>query len=104
MKPQEIVKMFREPIERAVFEKLREDNVEAFNGVLIPSNTLFEFISPKDTVDLDFEIQENDSDGVLILIHWIGAFISTCYFPQSRRCALEMLLVIGRASSLEIRL
>lgn len=41
---------------------------------------------------------------MLILVHWIGSFLSTCYFPQSRRCALEMLQVIGRASSLEIRL
>lgn len=38
------------------------------------------------------------------MIQWIGTFIGTCFFPQTRRCALEMLLVIARSSSLEIRL
>lgn len=104
LKPQEVSRKFREPIERVIFEKLREDDIEHYNYVLIPSCSLFEFLSPTAGEPLDFEVTDADRDSVLILIHWIGVFMSTCYYPQSRRCALEMLLVIGAASSLQIRL
>lgn len=101
----EIQKKFFEPIERIIFEKLREDNILEYNSVLIPSSSQFEFIGPQDQgQQLDFEISEEDKDSAIILIQWIGTFIGTCFFPQTRRCALEMLLVIARASSLEIRL
>lgn len=101
----DIQKKFFEPIERIIFEKLREDNILEYNSVLIPSSSQFEFIGPQDEgQQLDFEISEEDKDSAIILIQWIGTFIGTCFFPQTRRCALEMLLVIARASSLEIRL
>lgn len=96
--------MFKEPIERVIFEKLREDDIEDYNSVLVPSSTLFDFLAPASKEPLKLKITEDDKESMLILIHWIGAFLSTCYYPQSRRCALEMLLVIGRASDLEIRL
>jgi hypothetical protein len=35
----QIQKMFFEPIERIIFEKLREDNIMEYNSVLIPSCT-----------------------------------------------------------------
>ena len=40
--------MLKEPIERVIFEKIKDDLIEHYNGVLIPSqNSLecFEFIS-----------------------------------------------------------
>lgn len=104
LKPSEVSRKFREPIERVIFEKLREDDILDYNDVLIPSGTLFDFLAPTSAEPLDFEITDADKDSVLILIHWIGVFMSTCYYPQSRRCALEMLLVIGAASSLQMRL
>ena len=79
--PSAVLKMFHEPIERMVFEKLKEDNISHINSVLIPSCNLFEFISPTDQEPLRFEITEDDQESIIILIHWIGAFIGTCYFP-----------------------
>ena len=34
--PLDVQKMFLEPIEKTIFEKLREDNIEDHNDVLIP--------------------------------------------------------------------
>lgn len=83
---------------------MKEDDILHYNTALIPSCSLFDFLSPTSGEPLDFEITEADKESILILIHWIGVFMGTCYYPQSRRCALEMLLVIGAASSLQIRL
>lgn len=99
--PVQVSKMFREPIERVIFENLREDDILHYNSVLKPT---FDFLEPTSSVSLGFKPGQADRDSSLILIHWIGAFLSTCYYPQSRRCALEMLMVVGRESSLEIRL
>ena len=35
-KPLEVQMMFLEPVEKTIFEKLREDNIEDHNEVLIP--------------------------------------------------------------------
>lgn len=79
-KPKEISRYFKEPIERMVFEKLREDNIAHFNSVLVP--TQFEqFISQTDDKDLGIEISEDDKDSLIIVIHWIGNFLTTCYYP-----------------------
>ena len=67
--------MLFEPIERTVFDKIREDNVVDFNNILIPSCTMFEFINCTDEGPLPFEITENDKDSAMILVHWIGSFI-----------------------------
>ena len=121
----EVQKMFLEPIERTIFEKLREDNIAEHNEVLIPRAgdvpvpsdeafkkqgldpsqvKAFDFIANEKIGEEKFTISKSDKESAIILIHWIGTFISTCFFPQTRRCALEMLLVIAKASSLEIRL
>jgi len=104
MSSKEVTRMFKEPIERTVFEKLREDNIVEYNDVLIPSCSQFELLAPNSDIELEPELRDTDKESAIVLIHWIGAFISTCYFPQSRRCALEMLLIIGRSSSLDLRL
>jgi hypothetical protein len=76
--PSEVSKMFHEPIERVIFEKLKEDSIVDLNSIIVPSCTLFSFISNE---PLDFNITEDDKESVITLIHWIGAFIGTCYFP-----------------------
>jgi len=119
-KPLEVQKMFLEPIERTIFEKLREDNIEDHNRVMIPRQGPagedadsaryhvqgFDFIKIKDDEESKelAKIEKADKESAMILIHWIGTFINTCFFPQTRRCALEMLLVIANESSLETRL
>ena len=107
--PRDVLKMFYEPIERQVFEKLRADDITSVNSALVPAcledlSEYFNFIDATDNQPLDFECADSDKQSIIVLIHWIGAFISTCYFPQTRRCALEMLLVIGKHSTLDIRL
>lgn len=104
MLPKDIHRKFREPIERLVFDKIRQDNMASLNEDLVPSNTLFEFLSFDNSDILNFDIKEQDKDSVIIFILWIGSFIGTCYYPQTRRCALELLLNIAKESSLEIRL
>lgn len=44
--------MFREPIERVIFEKLREDDILDYNSVLKPT---FDFLDPKSSEDLGFK-------------------------------------------------
>lgn len=116
----EVQKKFLEPIEKTIFEKLREDNIEDHNEVLIPRQGPaggdedgsryhvegFDFIKINDGEESKelAEIGKADKESAIILIHWIGTFINTCFFPQTRRCALEMLLVIAKVSSLETRL
>lgn len=64
----EIQMKFCEPIEKVIFEKLREDNIIEYNSVLIPSSTQFEFIDANNQDELDFEITSNDKDSAIILI------------------------------------
>jgi len=94
--------MFQEPMERSVFDKLTEDSIIEHNRVLIPTCHLFEFLKPEDEQATLVRVESKES--AIVLIHWIGVFIGTCFFPQTRRCALEMLLQIAKASSLEVRL
>lgn len=105
IKPSKVSKMFHEPIERIIFEKLREDgmnennedDIEAHhNRGLYPGKGMFDFLPLSNKRVLDFDIENEDKEAVIILIHWIGAFVGTCFYPQSRRCAIEMLQVIGR--------
>ena len=103
-KPNEVSKMFKEPMERVIFDKLREDGIEAFKTKLVPGEPLYEFLSPSNKEEQDFEITQGNKDSIIIMIHWIGAFLNTCYYPQTRRCALEILMQVGRASSLDVRL
>ena len=93
-------KKFLEPIEKTIFEKLRRDNIEDHNEVLVPH---FDFLQIEEFKDLG-QVGTSEKESAIILIHWIGTLINTCFFPQTRRCALEMLLVIGKASSFETRL
>ena len=81
LKPIEVSKMFKEPLERIIFDKLREDGIEAFNTKLIPGEPMFNFLSPSDKQEQDFEIKQGDKDSIIVMIHWIGAFINTCYYP-----------------------
>ena len=59
--------MFKEPIERIIFEKLREDNVEDINRGLTPNPDILPFIGMVDQ-NLDFETTQKDNDSAIILI------------------------------------
>jgi hypothetical protein len=59
--------MFKEPIERIIFEKLREDNVEDINRGLTPNAEILPFIGMVDQ-NLDFETTQKDNDSAIILI------------------------------------
>jgi hypothetical protein len=50
------------------------------------------------------KLNEQDRDSIIVVVHWIGAAIDTCFFPSSRRCALELLLVIGKQLPIDLRL
>lgn len=102
MDNQSVQALFLEPMERSVFDKLTEDSVVEHNRVLIPTCNLFDFLAPED--EQAALIRAESKESAIILINWIGVFIGTCFFPQTRRCALEMLLQIAKASSLEVRL
>jgi hypothetical protein len=87
-----------------VFDLIREDDINNHNRILIPSCSLFEFIEQDSISPHKWDIMQQDKESASIIIQQIGTFIETCYFPQTKRCALEMLLLIGRESTLEIRL
>lgn len=77
--------MFSEPIEPAVFERLRDDTIKQYEAYLVPSNELFWFLStermedPESTVA--FQVTQDDRDAIIVVVHWIGVFITSCYYP-----------------------
>ena len=48
--------------------------------------------------------KQDDKEAILVTVHWIGAFIGTCYYPQSKCCGLEMLYKMAVESTIDIRL
>ena len=52
----------------------------------------------------DHKVTQDDKDAILVAVHWIGVFITTCYYPQSRCCGLEMLEKMAIESSMDTRL
>lgn len=74
-----VLAMFKEPIERSIFDKLTEDGIVEHNRVLIPTCNLFDFL---ETDDEQATIIRNESkESAIILTNWIGVFISTAYYP-----------------------
>ena len=90
-----------EPHERAVFERLREDDILSHNSGLAPTSELFQFMALDKLDEVDCKA---DAESIGVVTHWLGTFLPTCFFPQSRRLALELFKVIGEHSSLELRL
>jgi hypothetical protein len=45
-----------------------------------------------------------DREAILVAVHWVGVFMTSCLYPQSKLQALEMLLKMGQASSIDYRL
>jgi hypothetical protein len=52
----------------------------------------------------DFTPSHEDKESIIVAVHWIGAFLTSCYYPQSRLCGLEMLLKMAIESNIEVRL
>jgi hypothetical protein len=105
-----VTEKFHEPIEPLVFERLREDTIEKYNGFLVPSKELFVFLS-HDNLEALYqsypdgqETTQNDREAIMVAAHWIGTMLPSCYYPQSKLCALEMLLKIALESSFDSRL
>jgi len=40
----------------------------------------------------------------VVAVHWVGSLIGSCFYPQTRTCALEMLYKMALESSIDIRL
>lgn len=75
-----------EPHERVIFNKIREDNIVFTNDQLQPTCQLFPFM------DLGVQMQiKPDPDSISVIAQWIGTFLPTSFYPQTRRMALEML-------------
>lgn len=77
----QIQKKFFEPMERTIFDFIRDDAINDHNGILIPSCSLFEFIEQDSISPHKWEITEQDIESATIIIQQIGTFIETCYFP-----------------------
>lgn len=101
---------FNEPVEPFVFERIRDDTIKQYEAYLVPSNELFVFLADEnlekmyESVPDDVKTTYHDKDAILVVIHWIGVFLPSCYYPQSRLCGLEMLLKMALESPLEVRL
>jgi hypothetical protein len=79
---QDVHSKFFEPLERTIFDKLREDDITLHNDLINPENAGFDFITPDDNLEKElFEISQEDRNSIITVVHWIGAFISSCYFP-----------------------
>jgi hypothetical protein len=101
---------FYEPTEPYILESLEEDTIRQNERSLVPSNELFFFLSASnlqalcETMPDPIKKTSDDKEAILVAVHWIGVFMTSCLYPQSKRLALEMLLKIGQASSMEVRL
>lgn len=79
---QDVHAKFFEPLERTIFDKLREDDIVAHNDSINPKGAGFDFITPDDNNSKElFETSQEDRSSIITVVHWIGAFISSCYFP-----------------------
>lgn len=91
--------MFLEPIERLIYERIRNDGIKEHNDNIEPTKTFHNFVDlPDSALPLGFsqlKLKDIDRESVIVVVHWIGSNLATCYYPQTKRCALEMLLVIG---------
>ena len=79
---------FNEPIEPFVFERIREDSIKEYEAYLVPSNELFVFLSRQnlqamyETLTDDQQRTNNeDRDSIIVTVHWIGALLTTCFYP-----------------------
>lgn len=68
-----------EPHERAIFERLREDDIIFHNENLKPTSDLFPFME-LDKLDGDVPCTA-DPDSIGVVTHWLGTFMPTCFFP-----------------------
>jgi len=99
-RPIDVQKMFFEPLERTIFEKIREDGIEEHNRYLIPraareaehgaaGTESLGYVEGFDFLDIHSDAQSQsladkggaDKESAIILVHWIGTFINTCFFP-----------------------
>ena len=48
--------------------------------------------------------RNNSRDSAMVIIHWIGQLYSSCFYPQMRIVALEMLQKISVFLPFEMRL
>eukprot|EP00347_Sterkiella_histriomuscorum_P000291 403376447 len=101
---------FNEPIEPFVFERIRDDTIKDFEAYLVPSNELFIFLSKQNLQEMyklpeeSQKVNQEDKDSIIVAVHLIGTLITSCFYPQSRICGLEMLYKMARESSIDIRL
>lgn len=73
-------------METVIFEHLREDTIKQFEAYLIPSNELFMFLSKQNLEhtyqgESDYLPTQDVKDGIIVVVHWIGSFIQSCFFP-----------------------
>ena len=79
---QEVHAKFFEPLERTIFDKLREDDIIMHNDLITHEDAGFDFIALNDNLTKELlEISQEDRNSIITVVHWIGAFISSCYFP-----------------------
>jgi hypothetical protein len=55
-------------------------------------------------VSEDHKVKQDDRDAIIVVVNWLGTFLPTCYYPQSRCCGLEILYKIALECSLDVRL
>lgn len=76
---------FNEPIEPFVFERIRDDTLLQYDSYLVPSNELFVFLSPLQLEEIyktdSSKRTHDDKEAIIVVVHWIGVFITTCYYP-----------------------
>lgn len=78
---------FNEPTEPFVFERLREDTIEQYEKTLVPSNELFVFLTQQnleamyESVPDGHQPTTDEKESILVAVHWIGVFMTSCYYP-----------------------
>ena len=77
LSPAQVNQMFYEPIERTIFEKIRDDFVVDHNDVIIPRAEdidQFTFVGHEDALE-PFQQGAEDKASSIVVINWLGTFI-----------------------------
>lgn len=92
---------FAEPLDISLFEKMKGFSLESRAESVLPGKDVLGF----QKLELPASpIKQVDSESIVVLTHWLGAFIPSCFLPSSKLVALEMFQKIALQSSFELRL
>jgi len=83
-----------------------DDTIARFSELVPTSFKFMQNAQPGSEVEGISEEQRREGarDSALVIIHWIGQLYTSCFYPQSRIVALEMLQKISVYLPFETRL